>query len=74
VRHFAEALRPRLKAHPARSAEFQRLLPLMALGSADVRRAVAVDGGATTRECLEERGGDLRRPGRSCGSWPWWGP
>jgi CheY-like chemotaxis protein/tetratricopeptide (TPR) repeat protein len=61
VRDFAEALRPHLKARPARSAEFQRLLPLMALGSGDLRLAVAVDGRATTREFLEERGGDLRQ-------------
>jgi CheY-like chemotaxis protein len=60
LRHFAEALRPYLKAHPARTADFQRLVPLMALRSDDLRLAVTIDGRATLREFLEEREGELR--------------
>ena len=53
VRHFAEALRPTLKAFPARTAGFQRLLPAMALSSADLRLALSIDGRSTARAWLE---------------------
>ena len=60
ARYFAEALRPWLNAYPARTPEFQRLLPLMALASGDLRLAVKVDGSVTVRQFLEAREGDLR--------------
>jgi len=60
VRHFAEALRPTLKAFPARSTGFQRLLPAMALSSADVRLALSIDGRSTARAWLEARQDGLK--------------
>lgn len=60
LRHFAEALRPHLDEHPARTPDFQELLPQMALGSADLRLAIAIDGRATLRDFLEAREGELR--------------
>ncbi|HYQ80315.1 MAG TPA: DnaJ domain-containing protein [Anaeromyxobacteraceae bacterium] len=60
LRHFAEALRPHLDEYPARTPDFQALLPQMALGSADLRLAVAIDGRATLRDFLEAREGELR--------------
>ncbi len=60
VRHFAEALRPTLKAFPARAAGFQRLLPAMALSSADVRLALSIDGRSTARAWLEARQDGLK--------------
>ncbi len=60
LRHFAEALRPHLDELPARTADFPRLLPQMALGSADLRLAVAIDGRATLRDFLEAREAALR--------------
>jgi DNA-binding response OmpR family regulator/tetratricopeptide (TPR) repeat protein len=60
VRHFAEALKPTLQAFPARTADFQRLLPAMALSSADLRLALSIDGRSTARAWLEARQDGLK--------------
>jgi len=60
ARHFADALRAHLGAYPARTADFARLVPSMALGSSDLRLALGLDGHSTTRAFLEARRTDLR--------------
>jgi CheY-like chemotaxis protein len=60
ARHFADALRAVMEAYPARTAEFQRLLPAAGLSSQDVRLALALDGHATAREWLDARQRDLK--------------
>jgi DNA-binding NarL/FixJ family response regulator/tetratricopeptide (TPR) repeat protein len=60
TRHFAQALKGELHAYPARSPGFPRLVPAMALGSADLRLALALTGRVTTRAFLEERRAGLR--------------
>ena len=60
ARYFASGLRGRLGAYPARTAEFARLVPALALGSADLRLALGLSGEVTTREFLDARRADLR--------------
>ncbi len=60
ARHFALGLRDSLAAYPARTAEFPRLVPAMALGSADLRLALGLGDRRTTRTFLEARHADLR--------------
>lgn len=55
VKFFAGELQPMQKSYPARAAEFGKLLPLLELGTADLRRALALDGRSTTREFLAGR-------------------
>jgi tetratricopeptide (TPR) repeat protein len=52
ARHFAEALKAVMDAYPARTAEFQQLVPACGLSSQDVRLALSLDGRARTREWL----------------------
>jgi hypothetical protein len=52
ARHFADALRAVMDAYPARTAEFQQLLPACGLTSQDVRLALSLDGRETTRAWL----------------------
>ncbi|MGC3997419.1 MAG: molecular chaperone DnaJ [Anaeromyxobacter sp.] len=56
ARHFAEALRAVTDAYPARTAEFDALLPAAGLGGADLRLALAIDGSLSTRAFVESRG------------------
>lgn len=60
ARHFAQALRPSLAAYPARTPDFPRLVPAMALGTADLRLALELGGRVTTRAFLEARRSGLR--------------
>jgi len=60
ARHFAQALKPWLGAYPARTPEFPRLVPAMALGTADLRLALDLGGSVTTRALLEARRSGLR--------------
>jgi CheY-like chemotaxis protein len=60
AKHFADALRAVMDTYPVRTAEFQQLLPAAALGSADLRVALALDGRTTTREFLDARQKDLK--------------
>ena len=59
ARHFAVDLRAALEAYPTRTADFPRLVPEMALGSADLRLALGLDGRSTTRALLESRRAEL---------------
>jgi tetratricopeptide (TPR) repeat protein len=52
ARHLAESLKAVMDAYPARTAEFQQLLPLCALSSQDVRLALSLDGRDRTRDWL----------------------
>ncbi|HET8542216.1 MAG TPA: DUF4388 domain-containing protein [Anaeromyxobacter sp.] len=60
ARHFAAALKAVMDAYPARTAEFQQLLPAAALSSSDLRLALALEGRAATREFLDARQKDLK--------------
>lgn len=60
AKHFAEALKAVMEAYPARTAEFQQLLPAAGLSSPDLRLALALDGRATTRAFLDARQRDLK--------------
>ncbi len=60
AKHFAEALKAVMEAYPARTAEFQQLLPATGLSSTDLRIALALEGRATTREFLDARPKDLK--------------
>ena len=60
ARHFAQGLRESLSRYPARTAEFPRLVPVMALGSADLRLALDLGDGRTARAILEGRRAGLR--------------
>ena len=60
ARHFADALRSVMDAHPVRTAEFQQLLPACGLSSQDVRLALSLDGRETTRAWLEAHQKDLK--------------
>jgi DNA-binding NarL/FixJ family response regulator len=52
ARHLAEALHGVMDAYPARTAEFQQLVPACALSTHDVRLALSLDGRQTAREWL----------------------
>jgi CheY-like chemotaxis protein len=60
VRHFLDALKAVLEAYPVRTGDFQQILPAAALGSADLRVALALDGRTTTRAFLDARQTDLK--------------
>jgi CheY-like chemotaxis protein len=60
ARHFLDALRAVMEAYPARTSDFQRLLPAAALSSQDLRLALALDGRVTTREWLDGRQRELK--------------
>jgi tetratricopeptide (TPR) repeat protein len=52
ARHFADALKAVMDAHPARTTEFQQLVPACGLSSQDVRLALSLDGREKTRDWL----------------------
>jgi len=60
ARRFAQGLKGWLDAYPVRTPEFPRLVPAMALGSADLRLALGLDGRTSTRAFLEGRRSGLR--------------
>ncbi len=60
VRHFSDALKHVSDAYPVRSGDFQQLLPACALGSVDLRLALAIDGRTTTSAYLEARKSELK--------------
>ena len=60
VKHFSDALKQVSDAYPVRTGDFQQLLPSCALGSVDLRLALALDGRTTTSDYLEGRKGELR--------------
>jgi hypothetical protein len=60
LRHLAEALREVMDAHPARTPEFQRLVPAAALSSQDLRLALSLDGRATARAWLDGHQRELK--------------
>jgi DnaJ domain len=60
AKHFADALRAVMDAHPARTAEFQQLLPACGLSSHDLRLALTLDGRETTRAWLDARPKELK--------------
>jgi CheY-like chemotaxis protein/tetratricopeptide (TPR) repeat protein len=51
-RHFTDSLKAVMDAYPARTAEFQQLLPACGLSSQDVRLALSLDGREQTRDWL----------------------
>jgi CheY-like chemotaxis protein/tetratricopeptide (TPR) repeat protein len=59
-KHFADALRGVMEAHPARTGEFQQLLPACALSAHDLRLALSLDGRDTTRAWLDARQKELK--------------
>ncbi|MGB8932075.1 MAG: DnaJ domain-containing protein, partial [Anaeromyxobacteraceae bacterium] len=60
VKHFSDALKQVSAAYPLRTGDFQQLLPACALGSADLRLALALDGSETTSAYLEARNSELK--------------
>jgi tetratricopeptide (TPR) repeat protein/DNA-binding NarL/FixJ family response regulator len=60
VKHFSDALKQVSEAYPVRTGDFQQLLPACALGSTDLRLALALDGRTPTSAFLEGRKGDLK--------------
>ncbi len=52
AKHFADALRAVMDAYPARTAEFQQLLPACGLSSQDLRLALSLEGRETARAWL----------------------
>jgi len=60
AKHFADALKAVTEAYPARSGDFQQVLPAAGLGSADLRVALSLDGRLTTREWLEARSAEMK--------------
>jgi tetratricopeptide (TPR) repeat protein len=59
-KHFADALRGVMDAYPARTGEFQQLLPACALSPHDLRLALSLDGRDTTRAWLDARQKELK--------------
>lgn len=59
-KHFADALRGVMDAYPARTGEFQQLLPACALSAHDLRLALSLDGRDTTRAWLDARQKELK--------------
>jgi hypothetical protein len=57
LRHFVDALRAVLEAHPVRTGEFQRLLPACGLSAADLRLALSIEGHETARGWLARQTG-----------------
>jgi tetratricopeptide (TPR) repeat protein len=60
VKHFSDALKQVSDAYPVRTGDFQQLLPACALGSTDLRLALALDGRTTTSAYLEARKAELK--------------
>jgi tetratricopeptide (TPR) repeat protein/DNA-binding response OmpR family regulator len=60
VKHFSDALKQVSEAYPVRTGDFQQLLPACALGSADLRLALALDGRTRTSEYLAARKSELK--------------
>jgi DNA-binding response OmpR family regulator/tetratricopeptide (TPR) repeat protein len=60
ARQFSEALRAVTEAYPARTGDFQQILPAAGLSSTDLRLALSIDGRTRTREWLDARSGDLK--------------
>ncbi|HSM92239.1 MAG TPA: tetratricopeptide repeat protein [Anaeromyxobacteraceae bacterium] len=60
VKHFSDALKQVSEAYPVRTGDFQQLLPACALGSVDLRLALALDGRTPTHAFLEARKGELK--------------
>jgi CheY-like chemotaxis protein len=59
-KHFADALRGVMDAYPARTADFQQLLPACGLSSQDVRLALSLDGRDTARAWLDARAKEFK--------------
>ena len=53
LKHFAGALKAVMDAYPARTGEFQQLLPAAGLLSSDLRLALGLEGRITTRQLLD---------------------
>jgi CheY-like chemotaxis protein/curved DNA-binding protein CbpA len=60
TKHFSDALRAVTDAFPARTGDFQQVLPAAGLGSSDLRLALALDGRTATRAYLEARRAELK--------------
>lgn len=60
VKHFSDALKQVNDAYPARAGDFQQLLPACALGSTDLRLALALDGRTPTSAYLAARKSELK--------------
>lgn len=60
AKDFSDALRAVRTAYPARSGDFQALLPAAGLSSSDLRLALSLDGRLTTRAWLEERSKQMK--------------
>jgi tetratricopeptide (TPR) repeat protein len=60
VKHFSDALKQVSDAYPVRTGDFQQLLPACALGSTDLRLALAIDGRTATGAYLEARKAELK--------------
>jgi tetratricopeptide (TPR) repeat protein len=60
ARQFSEALRAVIEAFPARTGDFQQILPAAGLSSADLRLALSIDGRTRTREWLDARSRELK--------------
>lgn len=60
AKHFADGLKAVMHAYPARTAEFQQLLPACGLSSQDLRLALSLDGRETTRAWLDARMKELK--------------
>lgn len=61
VKHFADALKAVLQAHPTRTADFELLVPAIGLGALDLHLARALDGRTPTRAVLEANKSDLKQ-------------
>jgi DNA-binding response OmpR family regulator/tetratricopeptide (TPR) repeat protein len=60
VKHFTDSLKQVSEAYPLRTGDFQQLLPACALGSVDLRLALALDGRTTTSDYLAARKAELK--------------
>lgn len=60
LKHFSQALQQVSRAYPIRTGDFQQLLPACALGSADLRIALSIDGRVTTAAWLTARKAELK--------------
>jgi CheY-like chemotaxis protein/tetratricopeptide (TPR) repeat protein len=60
VRHFSDALRAVTEAYPARTGDFQQILPAAGLSAGDLRLALSLDGRTTTRAWLDGRSAELK--------------
>jgi CheY-like chemotaxis protein len=60
AKHFADALKAVTLAYPVRTGDFPQVLPAAALGSADLRLALSLDGRLTTRDWLAARSAEMK--------------